>query len=231
MSKRSTVNKGEIDHFDSIAHEWWNRDGAFKMLHKLNPTRIEYIRRSCDVLGKNLLDVGCGGGLMSLPLARLGASVTAIDASSKNIEVASKVAKDAGLDINFQHTSVEDFNASGFDIIVAFEIIEHVDNPEDFIQELAKKLKKGGILFMATVNKTLKSLVFAKFAAEYVLRIVPIGTHSWDKFIEPQVLEEMARFARLEKMNEAGLKMSFPSFEFSLDSDLSINYFMSFVKK
>ena len=195
--KTSTINKKEIEKFSRIAEEWWNPNGKFKPLHKFNPIRISYIKEkiinsfklknSDKPLQKiRLLDIGCGGGLLSEPMSRLGAEVTGIDASEKNIQVAKLHAKKNNLKINYLTASPENLKIDRkFDVILNMEIIEHVEDVDIFLKSCSSLLKKEGIMFVATINKTLKSYLFAIICAEYILRWLPIGTHEWDKFIDP----------------------------------------------
>ena len=198
--KTNTINKKEIEKFSKIAEEWWDPEGKFRPLHKFNPIRISYIKnniintfklkKSEKPLNKiKILDIGCGGGLLSEPMSRLGADVVGIDASQKNINVAKLHAKKNNLDIKYLCISPENFQINKkFDVILNMEIIEHVDNVDFFLKSCSNLLKKDGIMFVATLNKTLKSYIFAIIGAEYIMRWLPIGTHSWEKFVKPQDL-------------------------------------------
>ena len=195
--KNNTINKKEIEKFSKIAEEWWNPNGKFKPLHKFNPIRISYIKENIvkslkikqnkNPLKKiRILDIGCGGGLLSEPMCRLGAEVTAIDASVKNIAVAKLHAKKNNLKINYICTSPEKLKTKKkFDVILNMEIIEHVEDVKFFLKSCSNLLKKNGIMFVATLNKTLKSYAFAIVGAEYILKWLPVGTHDWEKFIKP----------------------------------------------
>ena len=203
--KTSTINKKEIEKFSRIAEEWWDPTGKFKPLHKFNPIRISYIKEkiissfklenSDKPLKKiRLLDIGCGGGLLSEPMSRLGAEVTGIDASEKNIQVAKLHAKKNNLKINYLAASPENLKIDRkFDVILNMEIIEHVEDVDIFLKSCSSLLKKEGIMFVATINKTLKSYLFAIIGAEYILRWLPIGTHEWDKFIDPNDLIKISK--------------------------------------
>ena len=194
--KTITINKKEIEKFSRIAEEWWDPTGKFKPLHKFNPIRVSYIKEkiinsfklenSDKPLQKiRLLDIGCGGGLLSEPMSRLGAEVTGIDASEKNIQDAKLHAKKNNLKLNYLTASPENLKIDRkFDVILNMEIIEHVEDVDIFLKSCASLLKKEGIMFVATINKTLKSYLFAIIGAEYILRWLPIGTHEWDKFID-----------------------------------------------
>ena len=199
----TSVNKKEIDKFSKMADEWWDPEGKFKPLHKFNPTRIKYIReniihnfelknKSKPLLGINILDIGCGGGLLSEPMSRMGANVTGIDASDKNIKIAKLHSKKNKLKINYLCSSPEKLKIEKkFDVILNMEIVEHVENVDFFLKSCSKLLKKNGIMFVATINKTLKSYFFAIVGAEYVLRWLPIGTHEWEKFVKPEDLKKI----------------------------------------
>ena len=202
--KNKTVNKKEIDKFSKLAREWWDPNGKFKPLHKFNPVRLDYIKKSIlkklkkrdDTYLKNvkILDIGCGGGLLCEPLTRLGAQVVGIDASNKNIKIAKIHAKKSDLKINYYCTTPENFNyKEKFDVVLNMEIVEHVEDVNLFLKESSKFLKKNGIMFIATLNKTLKSYFFAILGAEYVLRWLPIGTHDWNMFVKPSDLVEICK--------------------------------------
>jgi 2-polyprenyl-6-hydroxyphenyl methylase / 3-demethylubiquinone-9 3-methyltransferase len=238
----NSVNKKEIEKFSKMAAEWWDPSGKFKPLHKFNPIRIKYIKeniinnfklkvkqRPLDKI--NILDIGCGGGLLSEPMTRLGANVTGIDASNKNINIAKLHAKKNKLKINYLCSSPETLKPKKkFDVILNMEIIEHVEDVNFFINSCSKLLKKNGLMFVATLNKTFKSYIFAIVGAEYVLRWLPIGTHDWDKFIKPEDLKKILRKnnLRLEKLD--GINFNIIKDEWSVSSNTSINYIAKFIK-
>ena len=240
--KTNTINKEEIEKFSRIAEEWWNPTGKFKPLHKFNPIRISYIKENIintfklknkDKPLKNLkiLDIGCGGGLLSEPMCRLGADVTGIDASEKNIQVAKLHAKKNNLNIKYLSTSPENFKTRvKFDVILNMEIIEHVEDVNFFLKSCSSLLRKDGIMFVATINKTLKSYLFAIVGAEYILRWLPIGTHEWDKFLNPEDLINISKKYNLNLENLDGMKFNIFKDEWSLSSDKSINYIGKFIK-
>jgi 2-polyprenyl-6-hydroxyphenyl methylase/3-demethylubiquinone-9 3-methyltransferase len=240
--KTNTINKEEIEKFSRIADEWWDPTGKFKPLHKFNPIRISYIKENIintfklknpDKPLKNLkiLDIGCGGGLLSEPMCRLGAEMTGIDASKKNIQVAKLHAKKSNLNIKYLSTSPENFQTEiKFDVILNMEIIEHVEDVNFFLESCSSLLKKGGIMFVATINKTLKSYLFAIVGAEYILRWLPIGTHEWDKFVNPKDLINISKKHNLNLENLDGMKFNIFKDEWSLSSDKSINYISKFIK-
>jgi 2-polyprenyl-6-hydroxyphenyl methylase / 3-demethylubiquinone-9 3-methyltransferase len=240
--KNNTINKKEIDKFSKIAEEWWNPEGKFKPLHKFNPTRITYVKdHIINTLKLNnekkplkkikILDIGCGGGLLSEPMSRLGAEVVGIDASDKNIKVAKLHAKKNSLDIKYFCTSPENFKTDiKFDVILNMEIIEHVEDVDYFLMTCAKLLKNNGIMFVATINKTLKSYLFAIIGAEYILQWLPIGTHDWEKFIKPDDLVNILKKYKLQLDSLDGMKFNLIKDEWNLSSDNSINYIGKFIK-
>tara|TARA_Y100000590_G_scaffold194517_1_gene221008 strand:- start:5623 stop:6351 length:729 start_codon:yes stop_codon:yes gene_type:complete len=240
--KSSTINKKEIKKFNKLAAEWWNPEGSFKPLHKFNPIRIKYIKESIIKYFKirskniplkkiNILDIGCGGGLISVPMTRLGANVVGIDASSKNIGVAKVFAKKNNLKIKYLCSSPEKLKIKKkFDVILILEIVEHVDDIDFFIKKSSLFLKKKGLMFVATLNKTLKSYVFAIIGAEYILNWLPIGTHDWEKFVEPKNLINIAKKSKLNLQNISGLKFNPLINKWELSSDKSVNYIAEFKK-
>ncbi len=240
--KNNTINKKEIDKFSRIAEEWWNPEGKFKPLHKFNPIRISYIKKniisSLKLKNKNkplnkvkILDIGCGGGLLSEPMCRLGAEVEGIDASNKNINVAKLHAKKNNLNIKYFCASPETFKTNTrYDVILNMEIIEHVEDVDFFLKACSNLLKKNGIMFIATLNQTLKSYLFAIVGAEYILKWLPIGTHEWDKFIKPDDLVKMLKKYNLKLDTLDGMKYNLITDEWSLSLDKSINYIGKFIK-
>ena len=240
--KNITVNKKEIDKFSKLATEWWDPHGKFKPLHKFNPIRLEYIRNSIIKIFKNkdkkkslkkikILDIGCGGGLLCEPLTKLGAKVVGIDASEKNIKIAKIHAKKSGLKIDYYCASPENFiSHQKFDVILNMEIVEHVQDVNLFLKESSKFLKKNGIMFVATLNKTLKSYIFAILGAEYVLRWLPIGTHDWNMFVKPDDLVKICKENSLILDESFGVKYNIISDKWNLSSDEDINYMARFKK-
>ena len=238
----SSVNKKEIEKFSKMADEWWDPSGKFKPLHKFNPIRIQYIKE--NIIGNfklknkkkpldkiNILDIGCGGGLLSEPMTRLGANVTGIDASSKNINIAKHHAKKNKLKINYIYSSPEKLKIKKkFDVILNMEIVEHVDDINFFINSSSKLLKKNGLMFVATLNKTLKSYMFAIIGAEYVLRWLPIGTHDWEKFVKPEDLKNILHKNNLKLEKLDGMNFNIIKDEWSISSDTSINYITKSIK-
>ena len=238
----NTINKKEIEKFSKIAAEWWNPNGKFKPLHKFNPIRIKYIKD--NIIKKfnlnspnkplktiNLLDIGCGGGLLSEPMSRLGANVVGIDASKKNIEVAKFHAKKNKLKINYICASPEMLKMQKkFDVILSMEIIEHVEDINFFIKKSSELLKKNGLMFIATLNKTLKSYIFAIVGAEYILKWLPIGTHDWNKFIKPDELIKITKINNLKLEKLDGMNFDLLTSEWNLSSNNSVNYIAKFKK-
>ena len=238
----STINKKEIEKFSKMATEWWDPNGKFKPLHKFNPIRIQYIKENIinnfklknknkPLLGVNILDIGCGGGLLSEPMCRLGAEVTGIDASPKNIEIAKLHSKKNKLKINYLCLSPEKLKIKKkFDVILNMEIIEHVEDIDLFLKSCSDLLKKNGIMFIATINKTLKSYIFAIVGAEYVLRWLPIGTHEWEKFVKPDNLKKILIKNNLSLDKLDGMSFNIVKDEWKISKDLSINYIAKFIK-
>ena len=238
----SSINKKEIEKFSKIATEWWDPKGKFKPLHKFNPIRIKYIKENIinnlnlknktkPLEGINILDIGCGGGLLSEPMKRLGANVTGIDASIKNIKVAKLHAKKNKLDINYLCSSPEKLKINKkFDVILNMEIVEHVKDVEFFLRSCSKLLKKNGLMFVATINKTLKSYMFAIVGAEYILRWLPIGTHEWEKFVKPEDLKNILKINNLVLNRLDGMHFNIIKDEWNISKDTSINYIAKFIK-
>ena len=240
--KNITVNKKEIDKFSKLASEWWNPNGKFKPLHKFNPVRLGYIKESIlkkfkkkninnSIKNLSILDIGCGGGLLCEPLSRLGARVVGIDASEKNIKIAKTHAKESNLKISYYCASPENFKYKGkFDVILNMEIVEHVHDINLFLKESSKFLKKNGIMFIATLNKTLKSYIFAIVGAEYVLRWLPIGTHDWNMFVKPDDLIKICKKNSLRLDQILGVKYNVLSRDWYLSRDNDVNYLARFEK-
>ena len=238
----NSANKKEIEKFSKMATEWWNPDGKFKPLHKFNPIRIKYIKeniihnfklknKNTPLAGINILDIGCGGGLLSEPMCRLGARVTGIDASNKNIEIAKLHSKKNKLKINYFCTTPEKIKKKKkFDVILNMEIVEHVEDVNFFLKSCSKLLKKNGLMFVATINKTLKSYIFAIIGAEYVLKWLPIGTHEWDKFIKPEDLKKILMKNSLSLKKLDGMNFNLIENKWNISKDLSINYIAEFIK-
>ena len=238
----TSINKKEIDKFSKMADEWWDPEGKFKPLHKFNPTRIKYIKENIidnfklkknikPLAGINILDIGCGGGLLSEPMSKMGANVTGIDASKKNIKIAKLHSKKNNLKINYLCSSPEKLKIKKkFDVILNMEIVEHVEDIDFFLKSCSKLLKKNGLMFVATINKTLKSYIFAIVGAEYVLRWLPIGTHEWEKFVKPEDLEKILMKNNLYLNRFDGMKFNIIEDQWRISKDLSVNYIGKFIK-
>ncbi len=238
----SSINSKEIEKFSKIAQEWWDPNGKFKPLHKFNPARILYIKeniiKSLNLDQKKpplknikILDIGCGGGLLSEPMSRLGAEVTGIDASKKNISVAKLHAKKNNLNIKYVCSSPEKLKTSKkFDVILNMEIVEHVDDVNFFLKSCSRLLKKNGIMFVATLNKTFKSYIFAIVGAEYILRWLPIGTHEWEKFITPERLINIQKKNKLKLDRIDGMTFNLITDKWNVSNDKSVNYIAKFIK-
>ena len=238
----NSINSKEIEKFSKIAEEWWDLNGKFKPLHKFNPIRISYIKENIIKTFKitqsktplkniKILDIGCGGGLLSEPMCRLGAEVTAIDASKKNISVAKLHSKKNNLKIKYICASPEKLKIKNkFDVILNMEIVEHVEDVNFFLKSCSNLLKKNGIMFVATLNKTLKSYMFAIVGAEYILRWLPIGTHEWEKFIRPDKLINILKKNNCELDLIDGMKFNLLMDKWNISKDKSINYIAKFIK-
>ena len=238
----TSVNKKEIEKFSKMATEWWDPEGKFKPLHKFNPIRIQYIKENIinhfklknnikPLSGVNILDIGCGGGLLSEPMSRIGANVTGIDASDKNIKIAKLHSKKNNLKINYLCSSPEKLKSKEkFDVILNMEIVEHVKDINFFLKSCSQLLKKNGLMFVATINKTLKSYVFAIIGAEYILRWLPIGTHEWEKFVNPKDLEKILLKNKLSLNKLDGMKFNIIKDEWNISKDYSVNYITKFIK-
>ena len=239
----TTINKEEIQKFSNLAEEWWDVKGKFKPLHMFNPIRIEYIleklkkhfdldRNKNNFLSEiKILDIGCGGGLISEPMARLGANVTGIDASAKNIKVATIHEKKNNLNIRYLNKSPEQMDVSEkFDVILNLEIVEHVEDVNLYLKYCCKLLKKNGLMFTATINRTFTSYVKAIIGAEYVLRWLPVGTHDWNKFIKPEELELKISNTKLKNIEVKGMKFNPITSKWKRSDDLSVNYIICSLK-
>ena len=239
----TTVDKIEIEKFSKMAEDWWNPNGKFKPLHIFNPVRVQFIKNkliSYFNLNSNsqkplkklkILDIGCGGGLLCEPFSKLGATITGIDPSKNNIEVAKLHSKEMNLNIKYMCCAPENLNTKNeFDVILNLEVIEHVSNVNLFIQNCSKLIKKKGIMFVATLNKNLKSYIFGIVGAEYILRWLPIGTHDWEKFLTPENLKNIAIKNSLVADETVGMKYNLFSNKWSKSTDTSVNYISTFLK-
>ncbi|MCA1244145.1 bifunctional 2-polyprenyl-6-hydroxyphenol methylase/3-demethylubiquinol 3-O-methyltransferase UbiG [Stappia stellulata] len=237
-----TVDDAEVARFSALAAEWWNPAGKFRPLHKFNPVRLTYIKeqvsahfgrddRSADAFkGLSILDIGCGGGLLCEPMARLGANVVGADASATNIEVAKLHAETSGLDIDYRATTAEDLAAAGekYDVVLNMEVVEHVSDVPLYLDACAQLVKPGGLMFMATINRTLKAYALAIVGAEYVLRWLPKGTHSYEKLVKPEELEGPLTAAGLSVRDRCGVTFNPLADSWNRSSDMNVNYMMLF---
>ena len=238
----TTINQEEIQKFSKLADEWWDVSGKFKPLHMFNPVRIEYILEkttshfkkkgeNLPLRGLKILDIGCGGGLMSEPMCRLGAEVTGIDASLKNIKIARTHSEKNKLKINYINSSPEKLNENKkFDVVLNLEIVEHVEDIDLYFKSCAKLLKKNGIMFTATLNRTFESYIKAIIGAEYILRWLPIGTHDWNKFFKPMEIEEKINLLNFFTKEVEGLVFNPFTRKWKRSKDVSVNYIVTSVK-
>ncbi|EBA04874.1 3-demethylubiquinone-9 3-methyltransferase [Rhodobacteraceae bacterium HTCC2150] len=241
----NTVDPAEIAKFQAMADEWWDPNGKFKPLHHLNPCRLDYITRQIEAefdrdltqpspfSGLRILDIGCGGGLLSEPMARLGADVVGADAADRNLPIARLHAEQSGLTIDYRHTTAEAMAADGeqFDVVLNMEVVEHVADPLAYLTACQQLLKPGGMMICSTLNRTAKSFVFAIVGAEYVMRWLPKGTHEWDKFIKPDELFELLTGAQLSPVDRRGMVLNPVRWEWQLsERDLSVNYVTTSLK-
>lgn len=228
----STIDKEEVEKFSKLANAWWDEQGEFAILHKMNPVRIKYIKdlvknyTGKDLADLSLLDIGCGGGLLAVPMARLGADVTAIDVSEENIEAAKLHIEAKQIDINYLCKTAEELAEEGqkFDIITALELIEHVSDPALLVASCKKLLNDKGLLFISTINRNLKSYGMAIIAAEYILKLTPKGTHDWHKFVKPSELDRMITENDMQLREIAGMEYSPVKKQWRLSKDVSVNY-------
>ena len=246
MNAASTVDPAEVAKFEAMAAEWWNPNGKFKPLHMLNPCRLDYITSqiasefdrdlttSLPFKGLRILDIGCGGGLLSEPMARLGAEVVGADPATRNIPVAQMHAEQSGLTIDYRLTTAEDLAAAGekFDVVLNMEVVEHVPDPQSFLTACQTLLKPGGLMICSTLNRNAKSFGMAIIGAEWVMRWLPKGTHDWRKFITPDELADFITKAGLDTVDRKGMVFNPVAWSWSLSSrDLSVNYVTTSVKR
>jgi 2-polyprenyl-6-hydroxyphenyl methylase/3-demethylubiquinone-9 3-methyltransferase len=245
QAAQSTIDAAEVAKFEAMAAEWWDPNGKFKPLHMLNPCRLDYItsqiaaefERDLEVnapfAGLRILDIGCGGGLLSEPMARLGADVVGADAAPRNIPVAQVHAEQSGLEIDYRHTTAEDMAAEGerFDVVLNMEVVEHVADPLAYLTACQQLLKPGGLMVCSTINRNPKSFAMAIVGAEYVMRWLPKGTHEWSKFITPDELYGLISQAGLRPVDRKGFVFNPVTWQWRLsDRDLSVNYVTASVK-
>ena len=236
----TTIDQSEVDRFSAMAAEWWDPSGKFRPLHKFNPVRLQYIKEQiCEhfdrdvsdreaLKGLRILDIGCGGGLLSEPMARMGANVTGADASEVNIEVAKIHAKQSKLKIDYQAITSEELQANGekFDVILNMEVVEHVADVDLFMTSCAKMVKPGGLMFIATINRTPKARALAIFMAENVLKWLPKGTHQYEKLVQPQEIEAPLNAEGLEIIDKTGVFYNVFQDRWNKSSDMDVNYML-----
>lgn len=245
-STPSTIVEKEIRQFDILGDKWWDESGPMKPLHQLNPTRLDYLRRSIcahfrkdpqqlrSLQGLRIADIGCGGGLVTEPLCRMGADVTGVDAGAENIKVARAHARLQGLSIDYRATSAEALAKTGatFDVVTALEIVEHVDNVDLFIESCTKLVRKNGLLVLSTLNRTPKSFLLGIVAAEYLLRWLPAGTHDWTKFLKPSEIAARLDDNGFAVIDVRGMVYNPLSRKFAMsETDLGVNYFITATRK
>lgn len=246
MTQTNTIDPAEVAKFEAMAAEWWDVNGKFKPLHLMNPCRLDYITSQIAAefdrdlaaplpfAGLRILDIGCGGGLLSEPMARLGAAVVGADAAPRNIPVAQVHAEQSGLSIDYRNTTAEDLAASGerFDVVLNMEVVEHVADPLGYLTACQKLLKPAGLMICSTLNRNPKSFMMAIVGAEWVMRWLPKGTHDWAKFITPDELYDLIRKAGLDPVDRKGMVFNPVSWKWALSSrDLSVNYVTASVKR
>jgi 2-polyprenyl-6-hydroxyphenyl methylase/3-demethylubiquinone-9 3-methyltransferase len=239
-ARSSSIDTAEVERFARLAADWWNPRGPMSALHKFNPVRLAYIRdqvakhfdrdpkKLACLTGLRMLDIGCGGGILSEPLARLGAEMVGADPAQENIDIARVHAEEAGVAVDYRATTAEDLAEAGerFDIVLAMEVVEHVANVKEFVQTCASMVKPGGLMIAATLNRTLKSFALAIVGAEYVLRWLPRGTHQWEKFVTPEELERAMERGGLDVIGERGVIYNLLADRWQLSSDMDVNYML-----
>ena len=223
-------SQAEVDKFNDLAHEWWNLEGQFKTLHQINPARVEFIQRHVELNGKRLIDVGCGGGILAESLAQAGAVVDAIDLAPQSIEIAQLHLYESNLRVNYECIEIAakaQLAAESYDVVTCMEMLEHVPSPDYIIAECAKLIKPGGIAFFSTLNRNIKSYTLGVVAAEYLLNLVPKGTHDFKKFIQPAELRQMLQRHGFELLSLSGIDYKPFSQKFGLGSNTDINYLVA----
>ena len=235
MSNLDYVNsdQAELNKFSDLAHKWWDKSSEFKPLHDINPLRLNYIDNAVSLKGKTVLDVGCGGGILSESMAEKGAKVTAIDLSEKALKVAALHSLDSGVTVDYQLITVEKLaqqQPASFDVVTCLEMLEHVPDPASVVAACAKLVKPGGHVFFSTINRNPKAYLFAVIGAEYVLNMLPRGTHDYVKFIKPSELASWMRSTGLSLLGQTGMSYNPITKHYWLDSDISVNYMLHTIK-
>lgn len=240
QAARTTIDQGEVERFSAMAAEWWNPQGKFRPLHKFNPVRLTYIRDQValhfgrdpksdkPLAGLRVLDIGCGGGLLSEPMARMGAEVLGADASRTNIEVATIHAAQSGVNVSYEAATSEELAARGerFDVVLNMEVVEHVADVDLFLSSCAEMVKPGGLMFVATINRTMKAMALAIVGAEFVLRWLPRGTHQYEKLVRPEEIEAPLTAAGMIFMHRTGVSYNPLQDQWNLSRDMDVNYMM-----
>lgn len=233
MTETINVDPKEIAKFEALASRWWDPDSEFKPLHDINPLRLDYIDKRASLHGKNVIDVGCGGGILAESMASKGSTVTGIDLGDAPLNVAKIHGLESGISVHYERTSAEqmaELNPETFDVVTCMEMLEHVPDPSQTIASCAKLCKPGGHLFFSTINRNPKSFLFAIIGAEYVLNLLPKGTHEYKSFIRPSELESWARHAGLQLQNITGMSYNPLTKQYWLGKDVDVNYLMHFTK-
>ena len=228
---QDNVDQAEIAKFDSLASRWWDANGEFRPLHEINPLRLDYIRQRAALRGKNVLDIGCGGGILSESMAKEGATVTGIDMAEGPLAVARLHQAESGTNVEYLQMTAEAMateHAAQYDVVTCLEMLEHVPSPPTVIDACAALIRPGGHVFFSTINRNPKAFMFAIVGAEYLLRLLPTGTHEYEKFIRPSELDSWARHAGLQLQGSVGMHYNPLSREYSLGSGLDVNYLMQF---
>ena len=230
----SNFDAAELNKFSELAHKWWDKTSEFKPLHEINPLRLNYIDNVASLKDKTVLDVGCGGGILSESMAEKGAKVTGIDLGEKALKVATLHSLDSGVTVDYQLIAVEQLaeqQPASFDVVTCLEMLEHVPDPASVVAACAKLVKPGGHLFFSTINRNPKAYLFAVIGAEYVLNMLPRGTHDYAKFIKPSELASWMRSADLSLLGQTGMSYNPITKHYWLDSDVSVNYMMHCIKQ
>ena len=231
MAARQNVDAAEVAKFDALAARWWDPDGEFRPLHEINPLRLDWIRKYADLDGSKVLDIGCGGGILTEAMATAGATATGLDMAEKPLAVARLHQIESGLDVNYQQGTAEELaskEAGQYDVVTCLEMLEHVPEPSRVIASAYRLVRPGGEVFFSTINRTPRSFMFAIVGAEYVLKLLPAGTHAYQKFIRPSELESWARDAGLQHRSSIGMHYNPLTKEYTLAPGLEVNYLMHF---
>ena len=234
MTNNQNVDAAELSKFSDLAHKWWDKSSEFKPLHDINPLRLNYINDAASLKGKAVLDVGCGGGILSESMALLGAKVTGIDLGEKSLKVAQLHSLESGINVDYQLISVEklaSLKPASFDVVTCLEMLEHVPNPASVVQACANLVKPGGHVFFSSINRNPKAYLFAVIGAEYVLNLLPRGTHDYAKFIKPSELASWMRSAELALQNQIGMSYNPITKNYWLSADTSVNFMMHSIKE